>query len=59
VAPKSPVYQVRVNLNDGIDTAQGTTTVLQDIDVQTSTIHSTRGYDAETGVGSPGQRFFH
>jgi subtilase family serine protease len=59
VAPKSPVYQVRVNLNDGIDTAQGTTTVLQDIDVQTSTIHSTRGYDAETGVGSPGPRFFH
>jgi subtilase family serine protease len=59
VAPKHPVYQVRVNLVDGQDTKQGTETLLQDIDVQTSTIHSTRGYDAETGVGSPGPKFFH
>jgi subtilase family serine protease len=59
VAPKSPVYQVRVNLIDGQDTKQGTEAILQDIDVQTSTIHSTRGYDAETGVGSPGAKFFH
>ena len=38
--------------------ADGTTTLLQTIDVQTTTIHSTPGYDAETGVGSPGPRFF-
>jgi subtilase family serine protease len=59
VAPKHPVHQVRINLNDGTDTAQGTTTLLQTIDVQSSTIHSTPGYDAETGVGSPGSKFFH
>jgi subtilase family serine protease len=58
-APRQPVHQVRINLVDGTDTAQGTETLLQTIDVQTSTIHSTRGYDAETGVGSPGSKFFH
>ncbi len=57
-APKKPVHQVRVNLLNGENTADGTATVLQTIDVQTTTIHSTPGYDAETGVGSPGPRFF-
>jgi subtilase family serine protease len=59
VAPKHPVHQVRVNLNNGIDTTEGTSVLLQTIDTQSSTIHSTRGYDAETGVGSRGPRFFH
>ena len=58
VAPQKPVNQVRINLTDGQDTSGGTSTVLQWIDVQTTTIHSTRGYDAETGVGSPGPKFF-
>ena len=32
---------------------------LQTIDVQSSTLHSTPGYDAETGVGTPhGPAFF-
>jgi subtilase family serine protease len=58
VAPKKPVLQVRINLNNGVDTSAGTTALLQTVDTQTTTIRSTRGYDAETGVGTPGPRFF-
>jgi hypothetical protein len=43
---------------NSLDPSEGRTYILQQVDVQTSTIHSTPGYDAETGVGSPGPRFF-
>lgn len=52
-APTSPVAQVRTNYVNGIDNSAGKQYLLQTIDVQTSTIHSTRGYDDETGVGTP------
>ncbi|MCU7728527.1 S53 family peptidase [Actinoplanes sp. KI2] len=58
VAPKSPVLQVRTNFVNTVDASGGRSYQLQTIDVQTSTIHSTRGYDAETGVGVPGPAFF-
>lgn len=57
-APKKPVQQVRANFVNGVDATDGKTYQLQTVDVQTTTIHSTRGYDAETGVGTPGKRFF-
>ena len=57
-APKKPVLQVRTNFNNSENAADGRTFLLQTIDVQTTTIHSTRGYDAETGVGTPGPAFF-
>ncbi|MGX6603066.1 hypothetical protein ACWKSP_13135 [Micromonosporaceae bacterium Da 78-11] len=43
---------------NGLDAADGKAYVLQTIDVQTTTIHSRPGYDDETGVGTPGPRFF-
>ena len=58
VAPKSPVLQVRSNFVNTVDASEGRSFQLQTIDVQTTTIHSTRGYDAETGVGVPGPAFF-
>jgi subtilase family serine protease len=58
VAPKSPVLQVRTNYNNSVDASGGLAFLLQTIDTQTSTIHSKRGYDDETGVGSPGDWFF-
>jgi subtilase family serine protease len=58
VAPKSPVLQVRANFVNSVDASDGKTFQLQNIDVQTSTIHSKKGYDDETGVGTPGARFF-
>jgi len=57
-APKKPVLQVRANFVNGENAADGKTYQLQTVDVQTTTIHSTRGYDAETGVGTPGPGFF-
>jgi subtilase family serine protease len=51
VAPKSPIAQVRTEYTNGVDGAIDYK--LQTVDVQSSTIHSTKGYDAETGVGSP------
>jgi subtilase family serine protease len=57
-APKSPVQQVRSNYVNGIDASGGRSYQLQTIDVQTSLIHSRKGYDDETGVGTPGARFF-
>jgi subtilase family serine protease len=57
-APKKPVLQVRTNFVNGENAADGRAYLLQTIDVQTTTIHSTRGYDAETGVGTPGPAFF-
>ena len=58
VAPTRPVQQVRTNYVNSIDPSEGRSFLLQTIDVQTSTIHSRRGYDDETGVGSPGPAFF-
>ncbi|MFC7275366.1 protease pro-enzyme activation domain-containing protein [Paractinoplanes rhizophilus] len=58
VAPRKPVLQARVNFVNGVDAADGRSFQLQTVDVQTTTIHSTRGYDAETGVGVPGPAFF-
>jgi subtilase family serine protease len=57
-APKSPALQVRTNFTNSVDASGGRSFLLQTIDTQDTTIHSTRGYDAETGVGSPGPRFF-
>ena len=57
-APRKPVQQVRTNFVNGVDAADGKAFLLQTIDVQTSTIHSKRGYDDETGVGTPGPAFF-
>jgi subtilase family serine protease len=58
-APRAPLAEVRTNLVNGVDATDGKSYQLQTIDVQTSTIHSTPGYDAETGVGTPrGPLFF-
>jgi subtilase family serine protease len=58
VAPKKPVYQVRTNFVNSENAAGGLAYLLQTIDVQNTTIHSTKGYDDETGVGAPGPKFF-
>jgi subtilase family serine protease len=59
VAPKSPVHQVRTDYANFLDSSEGYLFRLQTIDVQTSTLHSTKGYDDETGVGTPnGPAFF-
>ncbi|GIH20975.1 S53 family peptidase [Rugosimonospora africana] len=57
-APTSPLAQVRTNYANSVDNTQGKTYQLQTIDVQSTTIHSTRGYDDETGVGTPGGLLF-
>jgi subtilase family serine protease len=58
-APKSPVAQVRTNYANNLDNSQGKTYELGTIDVQSSTLHDTKGYDDETGVGTPdGPAFF-
>ncbi len=59
VAPRKPVAQVRTNYTNGVDASGGRTFLLQTIDVQSSTLHDTKGYDDETGVGTPdGPAFF-
>jgi subtilase family serine protease len=59
VAPTSPVAEVRTNYANSVDDSQGKTYQLQTIDVQSSTLHDVRGYDDETGVGTPdGPSFF-
>jgi subtilase family serine protease len=58
-APASPLAQVRTDYANEIDNSQGKIYRLQTIDVQSSTLHDTRGYDDETGVGTPnGPAFF-
>lgn len=57
VTPSSPLYQVRSDYTNGLDPSGGYTYKLEDIDVQTSTLHDTKGYDDETGVGSPSGSF--
>jgi hypothetical protein len=50
---------VRTDFVNFLNAAQGKMFRLQTVDVQTSTLHSTRGYDDETGVGTPdGPAFF-
>ena len=59
VAPSAPLAQVRTDYTNFLDNSQGVFFRLQTIDVQSSTLHDTPGYDNETGVGTPqGPRFF-
>jgi subtilase family serine protease len=59
VAPTSPVAQVRTDYTNFLDNSQGKFWRLQTVDVQSSTLHATPGYDNETGVGTPhGPAFF-
>jgi len=59
VAPRTPQAEVRANLTNSIDSSAGFTYILRTIDSQVSTLHDTRGYDNETGVGTPnGLAFF-
>jgi subtilase family serine protease len=58
-APTSPLAQVRTDYVNFLDNSQGKSYRLQTIDVQSSTLHDTPGYDNETGVGTPnGPAFF-
>ena len=59
VAPTSPLAQVRTDYTNFLDNSQGKFWRLQTVDVQSSTLHDTPGYDDETGVGTPyGPAFF-
>jgi hypothetical protein len=59
VAPTSPLAQVRTDFVNLLDNSEGVFFRLQTIDVQSSTLHDTPGYDDETGVGTPdGPAFF-
>jgi len=59
VAPTSPVAQARTDYTNFLDNSQGKFWRLQTVDVQSSTLHDTPGYDNETGVGTPrGPAFF-
>lgn len=58
VAPTIPQAQVRTNFTNGVNSGGGRTFLLQTIDVQSTTIHSTPGYDTETGVGTPNGPWF-
>jgi subtilase family serine protease len=57
-APKKQIYEARANYVNSVDASAGRAYILRQVDVQTSTIHTLPGYDAETGVGSPGEKFF-
>jgi subtilase family serine protease len=60
VAPVSPLAEVRTDYVNFLDDTLGKFYRLRTIDVQTSTLHDTVGYDDETGVGSPhGPEFFY
>jgi subtilase family serine protease len=59
-APKSPQAEVRTDYVNLLNDSQGKVFKLQTIDVQSSTLHDTPGYDDETGVGTPdGPSFFY
>ena len=59
VAPTSPLADVSTFYVNDLDSTQGKIFGLQTIDVQSSTLHDTPGYDDETGVGTPnGPAFF-
>lgn len=58
-APTTPQAQVRTDYVNLVDASGGLRFRLQTIDDQRTTIHSTPGYDDETGVGTPnGVAFF-
>ena len=58
-APSRTLAEVRTDYANFVDGSDGLLTRLRTIDVQTSTLHSTPGYDDETGVGTPnGASFF-
>jgi hypothetical protein len=57
-APTSPVAQVRTDYANFLDSSTGYLYRLQTIDVQSSTLHDTVGYDDETGVGTPDGPWF-
>jgi subtilase family serine protease len=58
-APSSPVAQVRTDYANFLDSSEGYLYQLETIDVQSSTLHDAKGYDDETGVGTPdGPSFF-
>jgi subtilase family serine protease len=44
---------VRVNYNNSVDDADGTTVLLRALDDEAQSLHVTRGWDNLTGVGSP------
>jgi len=59
VAPSSPLTEVRTDYANLLDSSEGLLFRLQSVDVQTSTLHDTPGYDDETGTGTPnGPAFF-
>jgi subtilase family serine protease len=59
VAPASPQAEVRTDFANFLNASDGKIYRLQTIDVQSSTLHDTAGYDDETGVGTPdGPDFF-
>ncbi len=59
VAPKTRVAEVRTDYANFLNGSKGKLFRLQTIDVQSSTLHDTPGYDDETGVGTPnGLAFF-
>jgi subtilase family serine protease len=59
IAPKTPVAQVRTNYTNAVNPQAGFTFILQTVDGLSGSLHDTKGYDNETGVGSPnGPTFF-
>jgi subtilase family serine protease len=56
--PTSPLAEVRTNYVNSVDNTQGKSFQLRTVDVQSTLIHSGRGYDDETGVGTPGGLLF-
>ena len=59
VAPSLPLAQVRTDYVNSLDSSAGYRFRLQTVDVQSTTLHDTPGYDDETGVGTPdGPAFF-
>jgi hypothetical protein len=51
-APPVPAV-VRVNYNNGVDAADGTTTLLRSLDDEAQSIHLAPGWDDITGRGTP------
>jgi subtilase family serine protease len=52
VNPRHRLAVVRANLNNGVDNSAGTSFVLRSLN-QTESIHTVKGYDDVTGVGTP------
>jgi subtilase family serine protease len=53
VPPSAPKAVVRVNYNNGVDAADGTTPILRSLDDEAQSIHTAPGWDTITGVGTP------